>query len=140
MSHHRSIRHVEFHETDMAGIAHFARYFLWMEAAEHAFWREIGIPFAPAPGAPGWLWPRVACYFQYLKPVRFGDEVAVCLDLLNIGNTSLTFRCEIWHGDEKIAGGETTCVCCQMGEAGAIEKISIPDDVRARLRDLPKPV
>ena len=110
MSHHRSIRHVEFHETDMAGIAHFARYFLWMEAAEHGFWREIGIPFAPAPGSPGWLWPRVACYFQYLQPVRFGDQVEVALDLINVGNTSLTFRCEIWHAGEKIASGETTCV------------------------------
>ena len=33
-------RQVEFSETDMAGIAHFTNFFRFMEAAEHAFFRE----------------------------------------------------------------------------------------------------
>jgi len=30
----RTSRRVEFGDTDMAGIVHFSRFFLWMEAAE----------------------------------------------------------------------------------------------------------
>ncbi len=32
-------RRVEFHETDMAGIMHFANYFRWMETCETDFYR-----------------------------------------------------------------------------------------------------
>ena len=35
-------RQVEFAETDMAGIVHFANFFRWMESAEHAFLRSLG--------------------------------------------------------------------------------------------------
>ena len=35
-------RRVEFAETDMAGIVHFANFFRMMEAAEHAFFRSVG--------------------------------------------------------------------------------------------------
>ncbi|MFO1492871.1 MAG: hypothetical protein U1F87_18620 [Kiritimatiellia bacterium] len=123
--------------TDMAGIAHFARYFLWMEAAEHGSRREIGIPVRSRP----WLTRLALAARRLLFPVPSAcplrDQVEVALDLINVGNTSLTFRCEIWHAGEKIASGETTCVCCKAGAAGAIEKISIPEDVRARLTASP---
>ena len=36
-------RLVEFAETDMAGIMHFANYFRYMEVVEHAFFRSLGL-------------------------------------------------------------------------------------------------
>ena len=41
----RTTRLVEFHDTDMAGIMHFASFFHYMESAEHEFIRSLG--FAP---------------------------------------------------------------------------------------------
>ena len=35
-------RHVEFSETDMAGVMHFSNFFRFMEAAEHGFFRSLG--------------------------------------------------------------------------------------------------
>ena len=35
----RTTRLVEFGDTDMAGIVHFANFFRYMESAEHAFLR-----------------------------------------------------------------------------------------------------
>ncbi len=35
-------RRVEFAETDMAGIVHFANFFRMMESTEHAFFRSLG--------------------------------------------------------------------------------------------------
>jgi acyl-CoA thioester hydrolase len=34
---------VEFFETDLAGIVHFANYYRFMEQAEHAFFRALGL-------------------------------------------------------------------------------------------------
>jgi len=36
-------RRVEFAETDMAGIMHYSNYFRFMETAEHAFFRSLGL-------------------------------------------------------------------------------------------------
>ena len=35
-------RRVEFSDTDMAGIVHFANYLRYVESAEHALWRHLG--------------------------------------------------------------------------------------------------
>ena len=36
-------RRIEFAETDMAGIVHFANFFRMMESTEHAFFRSLGL-------------------------------------------------------------------------------------------------
>ena len=35
-------RRIEFAETDMAGIVHFANFYRMMEVTEHAFFRSLG--------------------------------------------------------------------------------------------------
>ena len=35
-------RKIEFSDTDMAGIVHFSRFFIFMETAEHEFLRSLG--------------------------------------------------------------------------------------------------
>ncbi|MEE8147584.1 MAG: hypothetical protein V3T24_08275, partial [Longimicrobiales bacterium] len=35
-------RRIEFADTDMGGIVHFARFFVFMETAEHEFLRSLG--------------------------------------------------------------------------------------------------
>ncbi len=42
----RTTRRVEFADTDMAGIVHFANFFRFMEAAEHEFLRSRGLSVA----------------------------------------------------------------------------------------------
>ena len=46
-------RRVEFSDTDMAGIVHFARFFVFMEAAEHAFYVRWGRALRPNGRATG---------------------------------------------------------------------------------------
>ena len=43
-------RRVEFSETDMAGIVHYSNFFRYMEAAEHAFFRSLGLSIHKQPG------------------------------------------------------------------------------------------
>jgi len=55
---HKIVRDVEFSDTDMAGIMHFANFFKFMEAAEHAFFRSLGLSIhTDDPNEVSW--PRV---------------------------------------------------------------------------------
>ena len=38
----KATRRVEFSDTDMAGIVHYANFFRFMETAEHGFYRSLG--------------------------------------------------------------------------------------------------
>lgn len=72
-------RRVEFAETDAAGVAHFSIFFRWMEEAEHAFYRSLGAAaYRREPdGVEGM--PRAAVGCEYLRPVRYADELEVRL-------------------------------------------------------------
>ena len=70
-------RRVQFYETDVAGIVHFSWFFRYMEEAEHALWREVGLSIHPPDSALGW--PRVAASFDFQRALRFEDEIDVHL-------------------------------------------------------------
>ena len=60
----RILRRVEFSETDMAGIVHYSNFFRYMESAEHAFFRSLGLSVVDrpehAPEGERVGWPRVS--------------------------------------------------------------------------------
>ena len=60
----RMKRPVEFYDTDMAGIMHFTNFFRFMEAAEHAFHRSLGlsVDWEKAEKSLGVGWPRVKAF------------------------------------------------------------------------------
>lgn len=130
-THHRR---VEFAETDAAGIAHFSAFFLYMEQAEHAMWRHLGLSVFPMLTSVGEVsWPRVAASCQYRGPVRFEQTLEIHLHIARLGDKSITFQYEMFLNANKVADGETTTVCCRMSEGHKIESVRIPDEVRAKL-------
>jgi len=44
MREHTVRRRIEWADTDMAGIVHFARFLVFMETAEHRFREALGFP------------------------------------------------------------------------------------------------
>ena len=126
-------RQVEFHETDMAGIMHFANFFLWMESCEAAFYRSLGLPLISF--IPGQVvgWPRVNVSCQYLSPLRFNDLVEVKLYVKKLGTRSVTYVFQ-FHKDAKVvAQGEVTAVCVTGDNNGGMVAQAIPDSVRSQL-------
>lgn len=130
-------RQVEFAETDMAGIMHFANYFRWMEACETAFYRSLGLPLVSF--VPGQVvgWPRVNVSCDYRAPLRFNDTVAVRLLVRKLGTRSVTYAFQFRKDGEVVATGEVTAVCVTGdGQDGMVAQ-PIPADVRARLQEAP---
>ncbi len=130
-------RQVEFAETDMAGIMHFANFFLWMEACETAFYRSLGLPLISF--VPGRIvgWPRVNVSCSYRTPLRFNDAVEVKLFVKKLGTRSVTYVFQFRKGGEVAAQGEVTAVCVTGDAQGGMTAQPIPADIRARLQEAP---
>jgi 4-hydroxybenzoyl-CoA thioesterase/acyl-CoA thioester hydrolase len=122
----RLARIAEFAHTDMAGIVHYSRYFNYMEEAEHAFFRSLGLPAVPPVDGRTIIWPRVKVSFEYRRPLRFQDAFEVRLVVERIGRSSITYRGEIVKDGEIMAVGRSTCACCEMDDAGAMKPVAIP--------------
>lgn len=127
-------RRVQFAETDLAGIMHFANYFRWMEEVEHAFFRSMGLSITqPHQGTPlGWPRVRVGC--EYFGPVRFEDEVEVRLIITDISEKSITYETIFSFQGKRVARGRIKMVCCQMKD-NAFCSIPIPGFLRSLLED-----
>ena len=127
-------RRVEFAETDMAGVLHFANYYRLMEEVEHAFWRSQGTSVLFRIKDREMSWPRVATKCEYFAPARFEDELLLSLKVTHVGDRSATFEIEFTRDGERLALGRTTVVCCTMIE-GKFQSISIPDPLRNKLNE-----
>lgn len=128
-------RRVEFAETDMAGIVHFANFFRWMESAEHAFLRSLGFSVhgVHSEGVAGW--PRVSVECEYRAPLRFEQEVEVALTVDEIRNRSIRYRFSIrLPGGEPAALGTVTAVYAQVDpQSGSLKAAPIPSLLREKL-------
>ena len=129
----RTRRRVEFADTDMAGIAHFANFFRWMEAAEVEFLRSRGLSVAMGWEGQKIGFPRVAASCDYLRPVRFEDVLEVAVSLERVGGKSLTYAFAFSKDGEAVARGQLTAVCCRIQPGQGLEAIEIPEGIRAKL-------
>ena len=134
----RTSRRVEFADTDMAGIVHFANFFRYMEAAEHAFLRACGLSVALEWEGESFSFPRVAASCDYLKPARFQDVLEVSVAVRRLGRSSVTYGFEFRKGGEALARGQITAVFCRIRPGHGMEARAIPTAIRERLQRGPE--
>jgi YbgC/YbaW family acyl-CoA thioester hydrolase len=128
----RTTRRVEFGDTDMAGIVHFANFFRYMEAAETAFLRSLGGSVKLEWEGQAIGFPRVSASCDYLSPAFFEDLIDIDVRLDNLGRKSVTYAFEFSRAGTILARGKVTSVCCRTGTQ-PIESIEIPASFRALL-------
>jgi acyl-CoA thioester hydrolase len=132
-------RRVEFADTDMGGIVHFARFYVFMEWAEHEFLRSLGASpgaFRDAEGHPI-AWPRVAASCEFLSPARFGDELEIRLRVLRKGTKSLTYGFDIRREATEVARGQVTAVYCRVDGPGGLMAVPIPREIADQIDEAP---
>ena len=130
-------RRIEFVDTDLAGICHFSRYFIFIETAEHEFIEALGSSIHLMDGERAIGWPRVAASIQYKSAVTFGDVLDIHLRVKRKGTTSLTYAFTIRCGDREVATAEVTAVCCAYEPGGRPAKIPIPESLAAQIEEAP---
>ncbi len=125
-------RRVHFAETDLAGVLHFANYYRLMEECEHAWWRSIGMSVVIDGPDSRVSWPRVATACEYFQPARFDDELSLSMIIEHVGTRSMSYEVVFRRGEERLAVGRSTIVCCAMVD-GRFGSVDIPDDIRSKL-------
>ena len=129
-------RRVEFAETDMAGIVHFANFFRWMESTEHAFLRSLGHSVHTKTEALSTGWPRIKVSCDYSKPLHFEESVEIALRVTEVRTRSVRYSFTIRRSadGEVAAQGETVAVHAVLDTAGGrLQAAPIPEELRAQL-------
>jgi len=122
-------RRVEFFDTDAAGIIHFSSYYRYMEEAEHAWFRSLGLSVMnPQPDGTVIGWPRVSANCTFEAPVRFEDMLEIRLSVERKGVKSLTVRYEFFHGGHRVAHGRMKTACCLCRHNAPLVSIPLPPE------------
>jgi YbgC/YbaW family acyl-CoA thioester hydrolase len=131
----RTRRKVEFSDTDMVGIVHFARFFVFMETAEHEFLTALGSPVLFEIDGRPIGWPRVSATCDYLAPARFGDILDIHVRVAKKGRSSLTYAIDVSREGTPIARGRVTTVCCRLDGPDGMKAIPIPSFLADRIEE-----
>lgn len=142
MPHEFTLSHrVEFSETDMAGIVHFANFFRMMENAEHAFFRSLGFSIHAHDGGEVIGWPRVNASCEFLKPLRFEETVDIQLLVAEVRARSIRYAFRFWKDDGQrveVARGAVTTVCTTVDRtSGKLGAVTIPEAIRSAIQPAP---
>jgi YbgC/YbaW family acyl-CoA thioester hydrolase len=143
MPHEFTLSHrVEFSETDMAGIVHFANFFRMMENAEHAFFRSLGFSIHAHDGSDVIGWPRVSTSCEFFKPLRFEEVVDIQLLVAEVRARSIRYGFRFWKDEDgkrtEAARGSVTAVCATVDKAtGKLGAVPIPETIRAAIAPAP---
>jgi acyl-CoA thioester hydrolase len=92
-------------DTDAGGRIHFTAAFRWAEATETELMRRLGV----LEGDWG-DFPRRKAEAEYLKVLRFNDEIDVRLRVEKVGRTSVTYAWTIAKDGEAHIKGRHTVV------------------------------
>jgi YbgC/YbaW family acyl-CoA thioester hydrolase len=123
-------RRVQFAETDASGIVHFTNFFKYIEEAEHAMWRSVGLTINERDPQIGW--PRIGASFEFKRPLRFEDEFEVHIRVAE--KTSKTFRyaATLRKNDEVMAVGSLTIICVRRKPGEPLKAIDMPAHIAER--------
>jgi acyl-CoA thioester hydrolase len=140
-------RRILFHETDLAGIVHFSNYYKYMEEAEHAFLRSVGLSIHPEENWRSPLrhgWPRVRATCDFHVPLQFEEEIEIELQVADVGRKSIRYRFFMWKQPDGVrvraATGEVVVVSVLADRAaGTIQSSPLPEEFREKLQVHPPP-
>ena len=132
-SHYRLKRRVQFYETDAAGIVHFSWFYRYMEEAEHALWRKVGLSIAPREEEEVGF-PRVSASFDFHRPLYFEDEFEIDLVVKEITAKTIRYSATVTSGNNHIATGSLTIICVRKKLGEPMKAIAIPDEIADRFQ------
>lgn len=136
----RQTRRIEFAETDMAGIVHFANFFRMMETTEHEFFRSLGFSIHSHEDGVTIGWPRVSVACDYSRPLRFEDVVEIQLIVAEVRTRSIRYQFIFRNAADnaEVARGTVSTVCATVDKTtGKLVAIPIPERIRAKITAAP---
>ena len=131
----RTRRRVEFADTDLARQVHFARFFVFMETAEHEFLESLGAQVHMRWEGREIGWPRLEAHCTFLSPARLGDVLEIELHIVRKGRRSLTYAFTLSCGERIVARGRMASACCALDGDAGLEPVPIPAFIADRIAE-----
>jgi acyl-CoA thioester hydrolase len=129
-------RRVQFPETDASGIVHFTNFFKYLEEAEHAMWRSVGLTINEREAQISW--PRVAASFEYKRPLRFEDEFDVHLRIAEMTSKTIRYAAVLKKDGDVLAEGSLTIICVSKRPGEPLKAIDMPAHIAERFAVSPR--
>ncbi|MCI8639342.1 MAG: acyl-CoA thioesterase [Coprococcus sp.] len=119
---------VQYYETDQMKIVHHSNYIRWFEEARIDYLEKAGISYTGMEER-GIVSPVVSVGAKYLRMVRFGDEVRICVRTGEYNGVKLCFMYEVWDEKMEILYCSGTSVHCFVNGKGRLiaPKRELPD-------------
>lgn len=118
---------VYWEDTDAGGIVYYANYLRFMERARTEWLRAYGVEQMELKEEHGLMFVVIDVAAHYRKPARYGDILQVTCAVEEITRASLTFKQEIFRGNELLLDGEVRVACL---DAVKYRPRALPDAVR----------
>jgi 1,4-dihydroxy-2-naphthoyl-CoA hydrolase len=123
-------RRVAFQEVDAAGIVFYARFFDYFHDAYVGWLEDRGVPLDAALRDGTWAAPLRHAEADYLRPLRFGEEIGVAVVVLAVDDTELTLGYRVTREEEPVCFGLTRHVSVDVA---TFRRAPFPDAVRDAL-------
>lgn len=123
---------VRYGECDATGYAYNVSFFPWMDLGISHFYKNAGI-YATIRGSKKRSFMTVHQSFDYKRPVTYGDLIEVKLFLINVGESSVHYQCEIYKDDVLIAVGNKILAYMDLETK---KKVKLPDEIQGQLTKL----
>ena len=123
---------VEWGESDPFGLVYFPRMLAWFNDAEHELFSQAGysVKQMVEKDRTAFVMGRVS--FEFVGPAAYGDEIITRLELEEITNSTITWKCTANRKKDavQVTKGTATRVYAEIQEDGTLKAIRIPDHIR----------
>ncbi|MCX7823597.1 MAG: acyl-CoA thioesterase [Syntrophobacterales bacterium] len=127
---------IHFGDTDPYGVVYFASYFKYCHHGIEAFLRHYGLPPHQYFRNPerGFGLPVVEATCQFLKPVRYGDELWLDVKVKDVKSKSITFEFSFYEREnlQLVARGYVVIVAIDR----SWKACELPQELRKIVEDM----
>ncbi len=123
---------VVYADTDQMGIAYYANYLKWFEAARTEYFRALGFPYTECEKKGIYL-PVAEAHVNYLAPSTYDDDITVRTSVAEIGNSTLRFEYQVSHAKTQlpVATGHTVHVFVTK----AMKPCRVPAEIKSVVQE-----
>ncbi|MCM8759091.1 MAG: acyl-CoA thioesterase [Candidatus Omnitrophica bacterium] len=120
---------IYYHDTDAGGVVYYSNYLKFFEEGRTEYFEEKGL-FTEELLKKGIAFVVAKAEIEYKRPVRYKDIIDVETQILEIGNTSITFEQKVMKDGVLCCQAKITIVCVNEN----LKPVRIPDDIKNVLR------
>ncbi len=124
---------VRFGDVDYAGTVYYANFLHYFHMAMEEFFREVlGINYASFVKEQRMGLPTVHLEVDFIRPLVYGDEIAVEVEVESIGRTSIVWRYKVFKLGEPTAVAQARRVTVNI-DLDTMQKRDLPELLRSGL-------